>query len=571
MRVFFAVAGIRTAIFFPLTLAVVSSTCSGGLTTVSAFTSFSSSSTTTVSRGRGRRLGGFPVSFAFQSENEYGNNNKDDNDDDGGRFVSVAVDSRDNHYEQESVIEKMMNSVLTNAGASLIQVTAIVAFAVSLSLAHVEPANAVLGAGGAVVSSPTVVKTVTLDEFLALPEKKQRQYEGGFLACKYDTSLSFLNNNNRESISNSDNNDINNSDKTSTASPIRKITPKRKKTPRKILCRPTNLGDELLKEIDALSEIDPDRADQFKQVAQNLVARQLLLDRQKVVAQLAQQPEFVYFGCAFFASVFSTSIMHPLDTLKVRIINNSKDEDGNEMDVKAALLRNPLAFAGSLYDGLLFNVLKEAPPCALYLGVYEYVRAYLVTVPSIEDNALLVYLLAGSVGEFVGSVLRAPFEAVKVRVQTGMFDVTGAIKNVFLTDDGRANTVKAWSAGIFRDVPHGAILISFFELTKTFIVDSSIDVDVNTLLAEAVLGGIGGGLGAFIVTPFDVVTTKIIVSLKQNRDTPNLIQATQEAWEDGGLKALFTGVNERIIYWAFSYGIFLSVYCSLRQKALLFF
>jgi len=562
MRVFMAVARVYIA-----------SKCA----TVYAFTS-SFSSSTTVSHGGGRRMGGFPVSFAFQTKNEYGNN---DDDDDGGSLLSGAIDPRNNNLairdpntspttksQDESGIEKMMNFVLKNAGSSLVQVMAIVTFAVSSSLTHVEPANAVLGAGGAVVSSPTVVKRVTLEEFLAFPEKKQRQYEGGFLACKYDTSLSFLgkNDNNNNNDNKADN------DETSTATPIRKLGffPK-KKVARKILCRPTNLADELLKEIDVLSEIDPARADQFKQVAQNLVARQRLMDRQKIVAQLERQPELVYFACAFFASVFSTSIMHPLDTLKVRLIDGLKDEDGNDMDVNKALLRNPLAFVSSLYDGLLFNLLKEAPPCALYLGVYEFTRAYLVTVPSIQDNALLVYLLAGSTGEFVGSVIRSPFEAIKVRVQTGMFDVPGAIENVILTNEGRDNTLKAWSAGIFRDVPHGAILIAFFELTKTFIVDSSIDVDVNTLLAEAVLGGIGGGLGAFVVTPFDVITTKIIVSLKLDRDPPNLIQAIQEAWAEGGLQTFFTGVNERVIYWSLSYGIFLSAYCSLRQTALSFF
>ena len=46
----------------------------------------------------------------------------------------------------------------------------------STSLA--QPANAAYGSSGAAVTSPAVVKSLTLEEFLNLPEKKQRQFEG---------------------------------------------------------------------------------------------------------------------------------------------------------------------------------------------------------------------------------------------------------------------------------------------------------------------------------------------------------------------------------------------------------
>jgi len=55
--------------------------------------------------------------------------------------------------------------------------------ALALSVSTPDKANAVLGAGSAVVNSPAVVKKITLEDYLSLPEKKQRQYEGGFLTC----------------------------------------------------------------------------------------------------------------------------------------------------------------------------------------------------------------------------------------------------------------------------------------------------------------------------------------------------------------------------------------------------
>lgn len=426
---------------------------------------------------------------------------------------------------------------------------AVAAFlAISASMTNVQPANAVLGAGGAVVTSPSIIKDITLQDFLKLSPKKQRQYEGGFLSCRYDNIIA------PEIIT-------------------QKGFFKGTKTPfKRKICQPTNVIDELLKEIDALAETNPDRADEYKALASNIVQRQRFLDRQSIEASLGKQPAPVYFTCALLAACVATSIMHPIDTLKVRLMSGKvgEAEDGDEEleDGKNEDITSVLTSLADLYDGLLPNLLKEGPASALYLGIYEYSRTILEGLPFLEGKVLLIYLLAGSIGELAGSVVRSPAEAVKTRVQAGLYDAPGAVENVFFTDEGRKNTFSAWSAGVFRDVPHGAVLIATFELTKTLIVESPYDIDVNTLLAEALIGGLGGGLGALISTPSDVVTTKIITSIESGGDAPSPLDILSETWNEGGVKGLFSGVTERIGYWTLSYGIFLSVYCSLRQYAL---
>jgi len=312
-----------------------------------------------------------------------------------------------------------------------------------------------------------------------------------------------------------------------------------------------------------MAESDPERAEEYSAAANNILQRQRLVNRRTVEAALGKQPSVVYFGCAFLASCVATSIMHPIDTLKVRLISGKGDADEDEKE-EVPLLKSLI----SLYDGLLPNLVKEGPASALYLGIYEYSRTLLEQVPFLQGNVLLIYLLAGSIGELAGSIVRSPAEAVKTRVQAGIYNVPDAVENVFFTPEGRKNTFLAWSAGVFRDVPHGAVLIATFEVTKTLIVDSPIDIDVNTLLSEALLGGLGGGLGAFISTPSDVVTTKIITSIEDGGEPPLPQDTLAEVWNEGGLSGIFAGVTERVGYWTLSYGIFLSVYCSLRQYAL---
>jgi hypothetical protein len=182
-----------------------------------------------------------------------------------------------------------------------------------------------------------------------------------------------------------------------------------------------------------------------------------------------------------------------------------------------------------------------------------------------QEHILLNYLLAGSIGEFVGSMSRSPAEAVKTRIQTGQYDMKGAIDHVFFTAEGRKNTFDAWLAGLFRDIPHGSIQIAVFEFSKILVVNSAADIDVNTLFSEALLGGFGGALGAFVSTPSDVVVVNVMTSMNDEGETKSPKDILAKIWNEDGVNGLFSGFAERVSYWAIAVGIFLSAYCSLRQ------
>merc|ERR1719410_3141494 len=131
--------------------------------------------------------------------------------------------------------------------------------------------------------------------------------------------------------------------------------------------------------------------------------------------------------------------MHPVDTLKTRLVARSKEHTDGEPSAMLSLAELP-----SLYEGLVGNLVKEGPSSALYLGVYETVKVQLEATP-VAENLLLVYLLAGGAGELVGSVVRAPAEAVKSRLQSGRdSSVVESVQQV-LSDEGRERIFRAWS------------------------------------------------------------------------------------------------------------------------------
>jgi len=283
--------------------------------------------------------------------------------------------------------------------------------------------------------------------------------------------------------------------------------------------------------------------------------------RKNLLTSLDAQPAWFNYIAAFIASLGATVIMHPVDTLKTRLMGGNSAE----------AVEFSFEGLGSLYDGLLGNLVKEGPSSALYLGVYESARSQLMTVPAIADNLLIVYLIAGAAGEFCGSVIRAPAEAVKTKLQSGKdSSFSQSVESVIGTDSGRANIFKAWSASCFRDVPAGAIQIAIFEYAKIAIValPGTASIDFNSLAFEAFLGATGGGIAALVTTPADVVTTQLITQDPESESkVSSFAEGLQKNFQSGGLEALFLGWKERTAYWTPAIGLFLSFYCSLRQLA----
>lgn len=337
------------------------------------------------------------------------------------------------------------------------------------------------------------------------------------------------------------------------------------------------------------------------------------------LAALEAQPDWFNYAAAFVASSISTLLMHPMDTLKTREVTRAagvtRDNEPSTTPVVAGIITGSSAIdelaknrihndemqvgstdgtpvklslpqdtqitrnfslAGylSLYQGIQAALLKEGPPSALYLGVYEAVKFKLLALRSFASNPLLAYLIAGGIGESVGSVVRAPAEAIKSRMQSGMDPSTSeSFRRVLFDREGRANVLRAWSASLWRDVPFGAVQLAIFEGLRSFLMNnpqSFLDIDVNTLTAEVTLGAIGGAIGSFLTVPMDVVTTRILTQKcddESYKEALGFVGMSKKVWAEGGWRALLTGWKERTGYWAPAIGIFLSCYCLIRETA----
>ncbi|EKX48698.1 hypothetical protein GUITHDRAFT_136393 [Guillardia theta CCMP2712] len=462
-----------------------------------------------------------------------------------------------------------------------------------------KEANAAFGPAGSAAISQPPIKNLSLEDFLELSLKKQKQRQKSLYDKQIDTMLK----------------------------EIREEEARNYKSLEEF--------EDLVqraKEDAKYRELQERLLQRMREEEQRDELERQLLQRQQLLQRLDEQPAWVSYTAAFLASVFSTAVMHPIDTIKIRLMSSHQDDlppphqypdnqsgdsgvlenlttssdevpqqhahghgHGQVMveerefsrvgtmllekadhgwegshDMQLSLEKqdrnNIIKNAVSLYDGVLPNMMKEAPSSALYLGIYEAVRSQLNLTP-LSQYPLAVYLLSGAVGELIGSVIRAPSEAVKTRVQTGIS--TGEAIKIVAGEEGRRNTFRAWQSSILRDVPMGGLQIAIFEGLKTFIINSpDIDFDVNTIQclrqeqAEALLGALGGAIGAFLTTPSDIITTLIITKSEslsgEELENVNIASVSKEILSESGPLGFFKGSFQRTIYWAPAIGIFLS-------------
>lgn len=269
---------------------------------------------------------------------------------------------------------------------------------------------------------------------------------------------------------------------------------------------------------------------------------------------------------AFVASAISTAILHPIDSIKTRL----QARAARFTDTSPRLFDN-------LYRGLFSNVLKEAPNAAIYLGVYELCKSALTNLSSttfFHDLPLLTFMVAGALGDAIGSVVRVPAEIVNKRLQLGVSaSWISAIRDAFFTPSGRQASVVAWQAVLLRDVPYGGLQIMLYEFGKLLLHNHphlfNGFLANGGIMADALMGAVAGSLAAVITTPADVLVTRLSVSqpsAEPETGSPGVTATARTIWITEGFAGFFRGALQRGAYYAPLIGLFFALYEFSRQS-----
>ena len=131
------------------------------------------------------------------------------------------------------------------------------------------------------------------------------------------------------------------------------------------------------------------------------------LDTIMTVSQ--EQSQAFYFWHVCDVDILCAAL-YPIDTIKTRLQLMLKG-GGWKALVKQGGAKN-------LYAGVWGNLVGVAPASAVFMGIYEPVKAAISSRVS-EERSFLGPLGAGSAAGVVASVIRVPTEVVKQRLQSG--------------------------------------------------------------------------------------------------------------------------------------------------------
>lgn len=125
---------------------------------------------------------------------------------------------------------------------------------------------------------------------------------------------------------------------------------------------------------------------------------------------MLQQPWLLLSFMHLRAKHLLPAALYPIDTIKTRLQLMLKG-GGWKALVKQGGAKN-------LYAGVWGNLVGVAPASAVFMGIYEPVKAAISERVS-EDKSFLAPLGAGSAAGVAASVIRVPTEVVKQRLQSG--------------------------------------------------------------------------------------------------------------------------------------------------------
>uniref|UniRef100_A0A8C7PGQ7 Solute carrier family 25 member 12 n=1 Tax=Oncorhynchus mykiss TaxID=8022 RepID=A0A8C7PGQ7_ONCMY len=284
---------------------------------------------------------------------------------------------------------------------------------------------------------------------------------------------------------------------------------------------------------------------------------------------LLQVAESAYrFSLGSIAGATGATAVYPIDLVKTRMQNQRSTGSfvgelmyKNSFDCAKKVLRYEGFFG--FYRGLLPQLIGVAPEKAIKLTVNDFVRDKFTgkgdTIPFAAE------VLAGACAGGSQVVFTNPLEIVKIRLQVAGEITTGPRISALsvIRDLGLFGLYKGAKACFLRDIPFSAIFFPVYAHTKAQFADEQGRLGAFQLLAAGAIGGIPA---ASLVTPADVIKTRLQVAARAGQTTyTGVTDCFRKIMHEEGFRALWKGAGARMCRSSPQFGVTLVTYELLQR------
>ncbi|XP_028605668.2 electrogenic aspartate/glutamate antiporter SLC25A13, mitochondrial isoform X1 [Podarcis muralis] len=284
---------------------------------------------------------------------------------------------------------------------------------------------------------------------------------------------------------------------------------------------------------------------------------------------LIQVAESAYrFALGSIAGAVGATAVYPIDLVKTRMQNQRSTGSfigelmyKNSFDCFKKVLRYEGFFG--LYRGLLPQLLGVAPEKAIKLTVNDFIRDKFMA----RDGSvpLAAEIVAGGCAGASQVIFTNPLEIVKIRLQVAGEITTGPRVSALtvLRDLGFFGLYKGAKACFLRDIPFSAIYFPCYAHMKSAFAGEDGRVSPWSLLLA---GAIAGMPAASLVTPADVIKTRLQVAARAGQTTySGVIDCFGKILREEGPRAFWKGAAARVFRSSPQFGVTLVTYELLQR------
>ncbi|XP_076169185.1 calcium-binding mitochondrial carrier protein Aralar1 isoform X3 [Ptiloglossa arizonensis] len=305
----------------------------------------------------------------------------------------------------------------------------------------------------------------------------------------------------------------------------------------------------------------------FKQITKRLAEIKAVSspDERGVIVQILESGYRFVLG-SIGGAVGATAV-YPIDLVKTRMQNQRTGSlvgelmYRNSFDCLKKVIRHEGFFG--LYRGLIPQLMGVAPEKAIKLTVNDFVRDKFMD----KNCNLPLYgeIISGACAGGSQVIFTNPLEIVKIRLQVAGEIAGGSKVRAWsvVKELGLLGLYKGARACFLRDIPFSAIYFPMYAHTKARLADEG---GYNTPLSLLVSGALAGVPAAALVTPADVIKTRLQVVAREGQTTYNgLMDCARKIYREEGARAFWKGATARVFRSSPQFGVTLFTYELLQR------